>query len=73
MFETCGKEYKYEGNNNMEDLYFECVNILTLVMSLNSSRFHIPGETVDRVKLRQKAIDAGVQIVVIFILKNTLN
>lgn len=44
----------------MEDLYFECVNILALVMSLNSSRFHIPGETVDRVKLRQKAIDAGV-------------
>jgi hypothetical protein len=53
LLETCGSEEK-RGLllDNMEELYFECVNILTLIMSLNSNRYHIPGETVERNKLR---------------------
>lgn len=60
LLDTCTKEEKFEGNVNMEDLYFECINILTLVMSLNTGRYHIPGETIDKIRLRQKAIDAGI-------------
>ena len=57
----------------MDELYFECINILTLIMSLNASRYHIPGETLEKNKLRQKAIDAGILVVVVFILSETKN
>jgi hypothetical protein len=34
LLETCNKEE----DENLDDLYFECVNILILVMSLNTGR-----------------------------------
>ena len=53
LLETCVSEEKGGlGHDNMEELYFECVNILTLIMSLNSNRYHIPGETVERNRMR---------------------
>lgn len=72
--ETCVPDEKDDlRNDNMEELYFECVNILTLIMSLNSNRYHIPGETVERNKMRHNAIDTGVLIVVIYLMKHTKN
>ena len=71
--ETCMQEEDYAENGNMEELYFECVNILTLIMSMNSGRYHIPGETVENNKLRQKAMDAGILVVVVLILSETKN
>ena len=53
LLETCVPEEKAGlSHDNMEELYFECVNILTLIMSLNSNRYHIPGETVERNRMR---------------------
>ena len=70
LLETCQTE---DYNDSMEDLYFECVNILTLVMNLNNGRYHIPGETIDRTKIRQKAIDAGILVVCIYLMLQTKN
>ena len=71
--ESCILEEDYSDNDNMEELYFECINILTLIMSLNSGRYHIPGETLEKNKLRQKAMDAGILAVVVFILGESKN
>lgn len=71
--ESCIFEEDYSDNDNMEELYFECINILTLIMSMNSGRYHIPGETLEKNKLRQKAIDAGILVVVVFLLGETKN
>jgi hypothetical protein len=73
LHETCVAEEKFSNANNMDELYFECINILTLVMSLNGSRYHIPGETTEKTKIRQKAIDTGILVVVTYFMQATKN
>jgi len=64
--ESCIIEEEYTNNENMLELYYECINILTLILSLNSGRYHIPGESLEKNKLRQKAIDAGILVIVVY-------
>ena len=73
MQESCICEEDYSGNDNMAELYFESINILCLIMSLNSGRYHIPGESVEKRRLRERAIDAGIIVVVVFLLNETKN
>ena len=71
--ETCVAEEKFSNADNMEELYFECINILTLVTSLNGSRYHIPGETTEKNKIRQRAIDTGILVMVTYVMHATKN
>jgi hypothetical protein len=73
LIESCVIEDEYAIDNLLEELFFECVNILILIMSLDNVRYHVPGETFERSRIRQKAQDAGILIIVLFIMNNTKN
>jgi len=40
-----------------------CATILVSVLSLNARKFYIPGETHENSKLRQRAMDCGILII----------
>ncbi len=42
-------------------------------MSLNNIKYHIPGETYERNRIRQKAQEAGILIIVVYIMMKTKN
>ena len=44
------------------ELYIECIRIFSTVMALDYGRSFAPGYSLDKYKIRQKAIDAGVLI-----------
>ena len=55
----------------MDNLYFECINILLTLMSLDVVEFYFPGETLERQKLKHKAQHAGLLAMALFIMNNT--
>lgn len=54
-----------------QNLLKECINILCVLLSLEGNRYHIPGESYERVRLKQKAQDAGIIIVALHIMQKT--
>lgn len=59
--------------NDMDDLQVQCATILTQMMSLNNRKYYIPGETSENSKMRQKAIQSGILIILIYSYLNTSN
>jgi len=55
LIESCILDEEYTVDNLLEELFYECINILILIMSLNSGKYHIPGETFEKSRIRQKA------------------
>ena len=55
------------------DLILECVNILLVIMSLTNVKYHIPGETFERNRIRQKGQDSGILIIVMFTYLRSMN
>ena len=51
---------------NVDELQQICINILITALSLNTRKFHIPGETSEKAKLRFKCIEYGVLAVLTF-------
>jgi hypothetical protein len=49
----------------------ECVNILCVLLSLENNRYHIPGESYERTRLKQKAQDAGIIIFALHVMQRT--
>lgn len=54
-----------------QNLLKECVNILCVLLSLEGNRYHIPGESYERIRLKQKAQDAGIIIFALHIMQKT--
>lgn len=73
LIESCILDEEYTVDNLLEELFYECINVLILIMSLNSGKYHIPGETFEKSRIRQKAQDAGILIIVINIYNTTKN
>lgn len=73
LLESQIQEDQFKDNEYIEELYYECVNILILIMSLNNIKYHIPGETYERNRIRQKAQEAGILIIVVYIMMKTKN
>ena len=77
LHETCQSEQattEQDANQTANnELYTECVNILSLCMCLNNGKYHIPGETVENLRLKQRAIDSGVLVFVVYVLIETKN
>lgn len=52
-----------EQSEDFLELELNCARILTSLMSLNNRKHYIPGETAEKAKLRQKAIDHGLLVI----------
>jgi len=59
--------------NDMDELQVQCATILTQMMSLNNRKYYIPGETSENTKMRLRAIQSGILIILIFSYLNTSN
>ena len=59
--------------NDMDELQVQCATILTQMMSLNNRKYYIPGETSENTKMRLKAIQSGILIILTFSYLNTSN
>ena len=75
LHETCVLAPEQDSNSQLanDELYTECINILSLCMCLSNGKYHIPGETVENLRLRQRAIDSGVLIFVVYVMRESKN
>ena len=73
MIESFDEEKVKANGNKLDGLYYECVNILITILSMDFVKFYFPGETLERQKIKQRGQDAGILIMVTFIMINTKN
>ena len=59
------EEYDNSRNNyaDQEELQYQCALILVHLMSLNNSKYYIPGETPEKSKTRSKAMALGMMVI----------
>lgn len=66
-----------EDDETYEDSTIElkttCSQIMIQLMSLNNSRYYIPGETSEKAKMRQQTMDLGILIVMVNVYINSEN
>lgn len=59
--------------DQMSELQQLCCQILLRLLCLNNRKFYIPGETSQKAKMRQRAMDLGILIVLLHVFLNTPN
>lgn len=67
LFTTLNESYQSEN----EDLPMQCAQILVLLCHLNNRKYYIPGETSEKAKLRQRAMDYGIFVVLLNVALNS--
>jgi hypothetical protein len=70
LHESCQATSDPFVSTDQEELYLSCATILIAVLSLNTRKFYIPGETQENTKSRHMAIDCGVLIILMYSLLN---
>jgi len=72
LTESCLQTFT-SASTALSELQMHCAHILISLMSLNNRKYHIPGETSEKAKLRQKALDQGILAVLLNVHLNSQN